>query len=524
MDSRPQKVWMTPSLTESDMDYHKILTAGLLIVKTVLDHILQKTERGVRLHPLARTAKVKNEVNSFKAALSSLAKHGEYAPFARLLNLSGVNNLEHGLFPQLSAIALGVATAHGSTLAGVNVGEQYQQLREAATEAEKQLQQYAESRELDHLGLDDQEKKILMNFHQKKNEISFQQTNAMVTLRKERLAKLTEAITAASLPKTSGHYDDDDDIPFPGPINDDDNPGHQDDDPTDSQDTTIPDVVVDPDDGGYGEYQSYSENGMSAPDDLVLFDLDEDDEDTKPVPNRSTKGGQQKNSQKGQHTEGRQTQSTPTQNVTGPRRTIHHASAPLTDNDRRNEPSGSTSPRMLTPINEEADPLDDADDETSSLPPLESDDEEQDRDGTSNRTPTVAPPAPVYRDHSEKKELPQDEQQDQDHIQEARNQDSDNTQPEHSFEEMYRHILRSQGPFDAVLYYHMMKDEPVVFSTSDGKEYTYPDSLEEEYPPWLTEKEAMNDENRFVTLDGQQFYWPVMNHRNKFMAILQHHQ
>nr|ALG01213.1 nucleoprotein [Zaire ebolavirus]ALG01519.1 nucleoprotein [Zaire ebolavirus] len=498
--------------------------SGLLIVKTVLDHILQKTERGVRLHPLARTAKVKNEVNSFKAALSSLAKHGEYAPFARLLNLSGVNNLEHGLFPQLSAIALGVATAHGSTLAGVNVGEQYQQLREAATEAEKQLQQYAESRELDHLGLDDQEKKILMNFHQKKNEISFQQTNAMVTLRKERLAKLTEAITAASLPKISGHYDDDDDIPFPGPINDDDNPGHQDDDPTDSQDTTIPDVVVDPDDGGYGEYQSYSENGMSAPDDLVLFDLDEDDEDTKPVPNRSTKGGQQKNSQKGQHTEGRQTQSTPTQNVTGPRRTIHHASAPLTDNDRRNEPSGSTSPRMLTPINEEADPLDDADDETSSLPPLESDDEEQDRDGTSNRTPTVAPPAPVYRDHSEKKELPQDEQQDQDHIQEARNQDSDNTQPEHSFEEMYRHILRSQGPFDAVLYYHMMKDEPVVFSTSDGKEYTYPDSLEEEYPPWLTEKEAMNDENRFVTLDGQQFYWPVMNHRNKFMAILQHHQ
>lgn len=257
--------------------------SGLLIVKTVLDHILQKTERGVRLHPLARTAKVKNEVNSFKAALSSLAKHGEYAPFARLLNLSGVNNLEHGLFPQLSAIALGVATAHGSTLAGVNVGEQYQQLREAATEAEKQLQQYAESRELDHLGLDDQEKKILMNFHQKKNEISFQQTNAMVTLRKERLAKLTEAITAASLPKTSGHYDDDDDIPFPGPINDDDNPGHQDDDPTDSQDTTIPDVVVDPDDGSYGEYQSYSENGMNAPDDLVLFDLDEDDEDTKPM-------------------------------------------------------------------------------------------------------------------------------------------------------------------------------------------------------------------------------------------------
>nr|5DSD_A Chain A, Nucleoprotein [Bundibugyo ebolavirus]5VKD_A Chain A, Nucleoprotein [Bundibugyo ebolavirus] len=99
-----------------------------------------------------------------------------------------------------------------------------------------------------------------------------------------------------------------------------------------------------------------------------------------------------------------------------------------------------------------------------------------------------------------------------------------NAQSEQSIAEMYQHILKTQGPFDAILYYHMMKEEPIIFSTSDGKEYTYPDSLEDEYPPWLSEKEAMNEDNRFITMDGQQFYWPVMNHRNKFMAILQHHR
>nr|5E2X_A Chain A, NP [Tai Forest ebolavirus]5E2X_B Chain B, NP [Tai Forest ebolavirus]5E2X_C Chain C, NP [Tai Forest ebolavirus]5E2X_D Chain D, NP [Tai Forest ebolavirus]5E2X_E Chain E, NP [Tai Forest ebolavirus]5E2X_F Chain F, NP [Tai Forest ebolavirus]5E2X_G Chain G, NP [Tai Forest ebolavirus]5E2X_H Chain H, NP [Tai Forest ebolavirus] len=95
---------------------------------------------------------------------------------------------------------------------------------------------------------------------------------------------------------------------------------------------------------------------------------------------------------------------------------------------------------------------------------------------------------------------------------------------EQSVEEMYRHILQTQGPFDAILYYYMMTEEPIVFSTSDGKEYVYPDSLEGEHPPWLSEKEALNEDNRFITMDDQQFYWPVMNHRNKFMAILQHHK
>lgn len=68
-------------------------------------------------------------------------------------------------------IALGVATAHGCTLVGITVGEQYQQLREAATEAEKRLQEYAEEPEINWLELDKTETKILAEFHKKKQRL-----------------------------------------------------------------------------------------------------------------------------------------------------------------------------------------------------------------------------------------------------------------------------------------------------------------------------------------------------------------
>ncbi|ACI28620.1 nucleoprotein [Bundibugyo virus] len=498
--------------------------SGLLIVKTVLDHILQKTEHGVRLHPLARTAKVKNEVSSFKAALASLAQHGEYAPFARLLNLSGVNNLEHGLFPQLSAIALGVATAHGSTLAGVNVGEQYQQLREAATEAEKQLQKYAESRELDHLGLDDQEKKILKDFHQKKNEISFQQTTAMVTLRKERLAKLTEAITSTSILKTGRRYDDDNDIPFPGPINDNENSGQNDDDPTDSQDTTIPDVIIDPNDGGYNNYSDYANDAASAPDDLVLFDLEDEDDADNPAQNTPEKNDRPATTKlrNGQDQDGNQGETASPR--VAPNQYRDKPMPQVQDRSENHDQTLQTQSRVLTPISEEADPSDHNDGDNESIPPLESDDEGSTDTTAAETKPATAPPAPVYRSISVDDSVPSENIPAQSN--QTNNEDNvrNNAQSEQSIAEMYQHILKTQGPFDAILYYHMMKEEPIIFSTSDGKEYTYPDSLEDEYPPWLSEKEAMNEDNRFITMDGQQFYWPVMNHRNKFMAILQHHR
>lgn len=98
------------------------------------------------LHLLVQTVKVQAEVESFRLVLKGLAHHHEYAPFAHIRNLSGVNNLEHGLFPHLSAVALGVTTAHDGILAGVTVREQYQQLREAVGEVERRLQEQLRSK------------------------------------------------------------------------------------------------------------------------------------------------------------------------------------------------------------------------------------------------------------------------------------------------------------------------------------------------------------------------------------------
>nr|WEY07045.1 nucleoprotein [Sudan ebolavirus] len=496
--------------------------SGLLIVKTVLDHILQKTDLGVRLHPLARTAKVKNEVSSFKAALGSLAKHGEYAPFARLLNLSGVNNLEHGLYPQLSAIALGVATAHGSTLAGVNVGEQYQQLREAATEAEKQLQQYAETRELDNLGLDEQEKKILMSFHQKKNEISFQQTNAMVTLRKERLAKLTEAITTASKIKVGDRYPDDNDIPFPGPIYDETHPNPSDDNPDDSRDTTIPGGVVDPYDDESNNYPDYEDSAEGTTGDLDLFNLDDDDDDSQPGP---PDRGQSK--ERAARTHGLQDPTldgakkvpelTPGSHQPG---NLHITKPGL----NTNQPQGNMSSTLqsMTPIQEESEPDDQKDDDDESLTSLDSEGDEDVESVSGENNPTVAPPAPVYKDTG----VDTNQQNGPSNAVDGQGSESEalpiNPEKRSALEETYYHLLKTQGPFEAINYYHLMSDEPIAFSTESGKEYIFPDSLEEAYPPWLSEKEALEKENCYLVIDGQQFFWPVMSLQDKFLAVLQH--
>nr|ARU80328.1 NP [Reston ebolavirus] len=498
--------------------------SGLLIVKTVLDHILQKTDQGVRLHPLARTAKVRNEVNAFKAALSSLAKHGEYAPFARLLNLSGVNNLEHGLYPQLSAIALGVATAHGSTLAGVNVGEQYQQLREAATEAEKQLQQYAESRELDSLGLDDQERRILMNFHQKKNEISFQQTNAMVTLRKERLAKLTEAITLASRPNLGSRQDDDNEIPFPGPTSNNPDQDHLEDDPRDSRDTIIPNSAIDPEDGDFENYNGYHDDEVGTAGDLVLFDLDDHEDDNKAFEPQDSSLQSQREIERE-----RLIHPPPGNNKDDNRASDNNQQSADSEEqegqyNRHRGPERTTANRRLSPVHEEDTLIDQGDDDPSSPPPLESDDDDASSSQQDPDYTAVAPPAPVYRS-AEAHEPPHKSSNEPAETSQL-NEDPDIGQSKsmQKLEETYHHLLRTQGPFEAINYYHMMKDEPVIFSTDDGKEYTYPDSLEEAYPPWLTEKERLDNENRYIYINNQQFFWPVMSPRDKFLAILQHHQ
>lgn len=72
--------------------------SGLPIVKTVLDPILHHEGDRIRLHPLVTILQVRAEVDSFWLSLKELARHKEYALFAHILYLSGVNNLEQGLF------------------------------------------------------------------------------------------------------------------------------------------------------------------------------------------------------------------------------------------------------------------------------------------------------------------------------------------------------------------------------------------------------------------------------------------
>lgn len=59
-------------------------------------------------------------------------------PFSRVLGLPGATQIEHGQFPSLSAIALGVSSVYQSKLAGLNTP--YQALKAAAHQAELELQ------------------------------------------------------------------------------------------------------------------------------------------------------------------------------------------------------------------------------------------------------------------------------------------------------------------------------------------------------------------------------------------------
>lgn len=53
---------------------------------------------------------------------------------------------------------------------GVTVGEQYQQLWEAASKAERRPKKHAEEQEIDQLDLDHAEQGILLDFHTKKKK------------------------------------------------------------------------------------------------------------------------------------------------------------------------------------------------------------------------------------------------------------------------------------------------------------------------------------------------------------------
>lgn len=56
--------------------------------------------------------------------------------------------MEHGPFPRLSTIALGVTLVYQSTLAGLNIDPRHQSLKEAAHPAEVGLQSIRNARKL----------------------------------------------------------------------------------------------------------------------------------------------------------------------------------------------------------------------------------------------------------------------------------------------------------------------------------------------------------------------------------------
>lgn len=70
----------------------------------------------------------------------------------------------------------------GTVTHGVTVGEQYQQLWEAASEAERRPKKYAEEQEIDQLDLDHAEQGILVDFHTKKKKITTLDIKAEMTL------------------------------------------------------------------------------------------------------------------------------------------------------------------------------------------------------------------------------------------------------------------------------------------------------------------------------------------------------
>ncbi|UKR35326.1 nucleoprotein [Cuevavirus lloviuense] len=506
--------------------------SGLLIVKTVLEHILQKTEAGVQLHPLARTSKVKGELLAFKSALEALASHREYAPFARLLNLSGVNNLEHGLYPQLSAIALGVATAHGSTLAGVNVSEQYQQLREAATEAEKQLQQHSEMRELETLGLDEQERKILATFHSRKNEINIQQTSSILAIRKERLRKLTEALTEE---KNKNALDDEDES------EEDDwspeNRGIRSNKGSTKEPSSYTASRTEEDRNNYNSKDDHlsgkeqmSTQQESGADDLDLFDLDDDGDTNSQDPNNRQK---QSDTQQTQESSDRSDYSRrpaydwpPGDRPHTTQATDEHTDL-LNKDHRRNQVKPGrrgNDPRTLPLISfddNEGEILDDKSDlpapDTHSDPDTEESEEEHPDE-------ELLPPAPKYSTKTSEQE-PGDWKQptsplstipEEEGGHEANNDNSESD----LIDQMYQHIFKTEGAYAAINYYYKTTGRPVTFTSNNNHDYTFPQDTEGLFPPWEGKENQKVAEILTNSLHETGQEWADMSAKERYLFLI----
>ncbi|FAA04057.1 TPA: nucleoprotein [Tapajos virus] len=178
--------------------------AGMLLPVTMLTHILVEEPEGVRLHLLARSQDMKEELTRFQLAIRSLLRHGRLTPFARILGLPEMALLEHGHFPKLSAIAMGVASVHTPTLNATVTDPRYEKMRRAAEEAERALHDYQNAEMVDNdATLSAGQREILKGFHKQRSAIRDAETTAAEELRRETITRaLKQATNPTNAPAT----------------------------------------------------------------------------------------------------------------------------------------------------------------------------------------------------------------------------------------------------------------------------------------------------------------------------------
>ncbi|AVM87232.1 nucleoprotein [Wenling frogfish filovirus] len=108
--------------------------AGLVLIKLFTDHLISGSggKGNKSWHPILSLKDLEREAGDMVAAINGISAHGDLAPFARILGLSGVEKVEYGKFPKLAAVIVGIGQAHNSSLNLMVVGAAHKPLCEAA--------------------------------------------------------------------------------------------------------------------------------------------------------------------------------------------------------------------------------------------------------------------------------------------------------------------------------------------------------------------------------------------------------
>lgn len=159
--------------------------SGLLMVKNVLTYIITNGGGEIKIYPLAQEKRTR-EMTRFESCVRDIQKHGIYVPSERVLGIPGMTHIEHGQFPHLSALALGVSSVYQSVLAGVNIDTGYQALKAAAHQAELELQSIHNRREIvQDKDLTTEESEAFFTFHKGNESIRTTGSKAQVELLKK---------------------------------------------------------------------------------------------------------------------------------------------------------------------------------------------------------------------------------------------------------------------------------------------------------------------------------------------------